>query len=113
MMPELGMDMFDTHMPPVPDMPHMAPSLEWQPEPDAMMDVPQDVMEVPMPAEQPEEFVAEPGTEHIQTRPCIAGVSPVGYCQLAIVPVEQKTLICMRTCMCCRACRCHLRSNEC
>lgn len=62
MMPELGMDMFDTHMPPVPDMRDIAPGLEMQPEPDAMMEVPQDVMELPMPAEQPEKFVAEPGT---------------------------------------------------
>ena len=74
MMPELGMDMFDTHMPPVPDMPDMPAGLEMQPEADVMMDVPQDVMEVRMPAEQPEEFVADPGTEHDQTRPCIEGV---------------------------------------
>jgi hypothetical protein len=78
MMPELGMDMFDTHMPPIPDMPDMAPGLEMQPEADVMMEVPQDMMELPMPAEQPEEFAAEPGTEHTQTRPCVEGVSPAG-----------------------------------
>lgn len=104
MMPELGMDMFDSHMPPVPDMPDMAPGLEMQPEADVMMELPQDMMELPMSAEQPEEFVAEPGTEHIQTRPHVEGVSPTGYCQLDIVPVEQKTFICMHICMCCRAC---------
>ena len=93
MMPELGMDIFDSHMPPVPDIPDMAPGLEMQAEADVMMEVPQDAVDVPMPAEQPEEFVAEPGTEHIQTSPCVEDTSPAGSYNLDIVPVEQKTFI--------------------
>lgn len=88
MMPELGMDMFDTHMPPVPDMPDMAPGLEMQPEADVMLEVPQDMMEVPMPAEQLEKFVAEPGTEHSLTRPHVESVSPAGYYQLDIGAIQ-------------------------
>ncbi len=76
MMPELGMDMFDTHMPPVPDMADMAPGLEMQPEPDAMMEAAQEMMELPMPAEQPEDFAAEPGTEHIYIMPHCESVPP-------------------------------------
>ena len=89
MMPELGMDMFDTHMPPVPDMPDMAPGLE-MPEPDVIMEVPQDAVYVPMPAEQAEEFVAEPGTEHIQTSPCVEGTSPAGSYNLDVVPLSRR-----------------------
>ena len=88
MMPELGMDMFDTHMPPVPAMPDMAPGLEMQPVPDAMMEAVQEMMKLPMPAEQPEEFAAEPGTEHIHTMPHAESVPPAEYYRVDIVPVE-------------------------
>ncbi|KAL0025732.1 hypothetical protein WJX77_008069 [Trebouxia sp. C0004] len=87
MMPELGMDMFDNHMPPVNDMPDVAPGLEVQPEADVMMEFPQDVMEIPMPAEQPEEFVAELGVAEGQDRQQEAEPAVVG--SLEAVAEEQ------------------------
>lgn len=58
MMPELGMDMFDTHMP-------FEADPQMQPAADAMVEVPQDQPEQPMHPEQPEELMTEPGNAHI------------------------------------------------
>ena len=74
MMPELGMDMFDTHMPFEAD-----PQL-LHPEADAMVEAPQDMPEQPMHPEHPEELMIEPGETHIaRTSTChVTAVSIVG-----------------------------------
>lgn len=67
MMPELGMDMFDTHMPPAPEIPDLEGFQRVQPEADVMVEPLQETDAHVMPADQPaaEDLMPDQGMLHL------------------------------------------------